>query len=216
MKSGIYQIRNTVNGKLYIGSSHDIKFRWKQHKSSLRRNKHHSLILQRAWNKYGEDCFEFEVIKDVEIESLIESEQFYFDMLNPDYNVSKKAGRVTHDEAFKQRLAERNRTTKKGRKMPEGWAEAHSLLMKGKPTFNWTDEMKKKLSDLHKGKNFRPGIRICTAETRNKLSVAAKGKPGRTVWTDEMKERASLAQKKSILVKHLWKWVTAQEINRIN
>ena len=32
MKSGIYQITNTINGKFYIGSAKDIDWRWTEHK----------------------------------------------------------------------------------------------------------------------------------------------------------------------------------------
>lgn len=44
---------------MYVGSSVDIKRRFKEHKSSLRLNKHYSTYLQNAWNKYGEKEFAF-------------------------------------------------------------------------------------------------------------------------------------------------------------
>lgn len=53
----IYAIRNTVNGNAYIGSTTNYKSRWFTHKSLLRKGKHHSFILQRAWDKYGEAAF---------------------------------------------------------------------------------------------------------------------------------------------------------------
>lgn len=63
---GIYKIQNSINGKVYIGSSKDIYRRWSDHKSSLKRNAHHSYKLQRAWNKYGADNFTFDIIQIVE------------------------------------------------------------------------------------------------------------------------------------------------------
>jgi predicted GIY-YIG superfamily endonuclease len=51
--SGIYYIKNITNNKLYIGSSKDILKRFYEHKRLLRHNKHHSIRLQRAWDKYG-------------------------------------------------------------------------------------------------------------------------------------------------------------------
>lgn len=42
---GIYKIENTVNGKVYIGQSVDIKKRWKAHRSELCNN---TLIDKRA------------------------------------------------------------------------------------------------------------------------------------------------------------------------
>lgn len=48
--TGIYSIE--INNKLYIGSSYDIKGRWRQHKSDLKNNRHHNAHLQAAYNKY--------------------------------------------------------------------------------------------------------------------------------------------------------------------
>jgi len=60
MASGIYQIKNTLNGKFYVGSAVNIKQRWSTHISSLNKNNHHSGHLQNAWNKYGVDIEEEE------------------------------------------------------------------------------------------------------------------------------------------------------------
>lgn len=91
--SGIYQIRNTINGHVYIGSAVDTEGRFRLHKSSLSKNKHHSIHLQRAWNKYGASNFVFEILEEINIaEDLIVREQFYFDDRNPEYNICKTAG----------------------------------------------------------------------------------------------------------------------------
>jgi group I intron endonuclease len=61
---GVYKITNTVNGKVYIGSTTiDIETRWGVHRSALRTGKHYNKHLQRAWNRYGESAFTFEVIE---------------------------------------------------------------------------------------------------------------------------------------------------------
>lgn len=57
--AGIYAIVNLVNNKQYIGSTENLRFRFNAHKRLLREQKHHSYKLQRAYNKYGEGCFEF-------------------------------------------------------------------------------------------------------------------------------------------------------------
>lgn len=59
----IYKIRNVVNGKFYVGSTINQKQRFDDHRRLLRKGKHHCKHLQAAWNKYGEDCFKFEVIE---------------------------------------------------------------------------------------------------------------------------------------------------------
>ena len=98
---GIYKITNETTGKFYIGSSNDIKDRWREHTCCLRRNKHHSQHLQRSWNKYGEENFEFEIIELVESnKELLPKEQGWMDKTqcyNRDigYNVSKSATGVS-------------------------------------------------------------------------------------------------------------------------
>jgi group I intron endonuclease len=52
-KSGIYQIKNLVSGKLYVGSAVNIARRWNGHVSDLNAQKHRNQILQRSWDKYG-------------------------------------------------------------------------------------------------------------------------------------------------------------------
>ena len=81
---GIYKIINTINNKIYIGQSIDIKRRWNDHKSELRRNAHYNIYLQQSWNKYGEENFIFEVIefnKKFTNEDLNELEIYYIDKL---------------------------------------------------------------------------------------------------------------------------------------
>lgn len=61
----IYRIRNVVNQKFYVGSTINMKERTRTHRNKLRRNTHHTPHLQAAWNKYGEECFVFEVVEEV-------------------------------------------------------------------------------------------------------------------------------------------------------
>jgi group I intron endonuclease len=65
--SGIYKILNKINGKYYIGSSKNINVgysgRFNRHKRELKYNKHINSHLQNAWNKYGEQNFNFLIIE---------------------------------------------------------------------------------------------------------------------------------------------------------
>ena len=98
-KSGIYQIRNLVNNKIYIGSAEEFYRRKNyEHFYSLRKNKHVNHKLQNAFNKYGEQNFIFEVIEFVENEDkLLEYEQYWmdkFNVVNKGYNIQLMAGKV--------------------------------------------------------------------------------------------------------------------------
>jgi len=78
--SGIYAITNLESGKTYIGSTKSFVERWKEHRKLLRHSVHFNLHLQHAWNKYGEDTFEFGVLEYLDnIEDLIRAEQFWMD-----------------------------------------------------------------------------------------------------------------------------------------
>lgn len=79
MKSGIYQILNTVNGKIYIGSTTNLRARKSGHFTALSRGRHENPRLQNAWNLYGSDVWVFEVLELCPTEQLLILEQRYLD-----------------------------------------------------------------------------------------------------------------------------------------
>lgn len=87
--SGIYLIKNKVNNKVYIGSSINIYFRWKIHVWSLNKNlKRANDRLKNAWNKYGEQSFEFSILEVCDKNEFVERETYYineYNSLNPNY-----------------------------------------------------------------------------------------------------------------------------------
>lgn len=106
--SGIYRIICKVNNKQYIGSACNIQIRKQNHFSYLKRNKHHSILLQRAYNKYGKDNFYFEILAYCPKEYLIKLEQWFLDNMKPEYNIQKIAGSnlgYKHTEATKKKLS---------------------------------------------------------------------------------------------------------------
>jgi len=99
-KTGVYQIKNLVNDKVYIGSasrvtkhgcSYGFTGRFSKHLSMLKNNKHHSKYLQNAWNKYGEKNFKFEILAECPSEYCLKLEQWFIDNLNPEYNMNPNA-----------------------------------------------------------------------------------------------------------------------------
>ena len=59
---GIYEIKNLVNGKVYIGQSIDIRSRWIMHKWELNSGRHNNSHLQRAWDKHNRQ-FSFSILE---------------------------------------------------------------------------------------------------------------------------------------------------------
>ena len=89
---GIYTITHKTSGHAYLGSSVNIKNRWQNHLSDLRRDAHHSPALQNAYNKYGKAAFEFEVVMTCHPDLLWYYEQQFLDHYKPYYNVSPNVG----------------------------------------------------------------------------------------------------------------------------
>ena len=81
--------------KIYIGQSRNIYKRWYQHTYTLNSKQHRNSYLQRAWNKYGQDSFKFEVIDKCNIDTLDDKEQYYiqkFNSMDKDYGFNLDSG----------------------------------------------------------------------------------------------------------------------------
>ena len=76
--TGIYKITNKINGHAYIGYAKDIEERWKEHiRASKNDTRQASKLLYLAFNKYGIDNFNFEVIEQCSLEQLQEREIYW-------------------------------------------------------------------------------------------------------------------------------------------
>lgn len=94
-KSGIYYWKNKITGKLYVGSAVNLTRRLNEYfnpkaleKSLLTKNsKIYSSLL-----KNGYENFSLGILEYCELSLLINREQYYIDLLNPEYNILKVAG----------------------------------------------------------------------------------------------------------------------------
>ena len=84
--SAVYKMTNTVICDFYIGSSKDVKRRWKEHKCQSIWNKCPNKQLYKDMKKYGTDKFEIQILEEVEPEHLKQKEQQFIEMLKPTYN----------------------------------------------------------------------------------------------------------------------------------
>ena len=62
----MFQIRNIVNGKIFVGSSVNLDAIWNRNKSELKFTGHPNTALQADWNKFGEENFRFEILSEIE------------------------------------------------------------------------------------------------------------------------------------------------------
>jgi group I intron endonuclease len=105
--SGVFQIKNLVNGKIYLGSSLNLEGPLNKHRFLLKINGHPSKELQQDWNEMGPDQFTFEIVETVQIsdhpnfnlkDELTLLEEIWLEKLQPfgerGYNASTKIREV--------------------------------------------------------------------------------------------------------------------------
>lgn len=89
----IYKIVNIRDKKFYLGSSTDFFNRVKRHKRDFKFNRHHNIYLQRIFNKYGSEIFQYEILKICNSKNRIKIEQSFLDKIDftKAYNISNTA-----------------------------------------------------------------------------------------------------------------------------
>lgn len=129
IKTGIYSIKfnNSINHKVYIGSSGSINYkngylgiktRWIKHLNSLRGGTHYSKKLQHAYNKYGEGCMIFTVIEECDPENCLILEDYYiekYDSFKNGYNTKPKATSCLGYSPSAETIAKTKKTKRKRR-----------------------------------------------------------------------------------------------------
>ena len=110
-QSCVYEIVNVINSNRYIGSTVDFDARSKSHLIHLARGDHVNTHLQRAFDLYGKENFEFRVLENITRGELSEREQFHIDSCNFDslYNVLPVVGSrlgVKHKDETRAKISE--------------------------------------------------------------------------------------------------------------
>lgn len=202
----IYVILNTQNNKVYIGQSINLRKRWRNHKTSLRRGDHPNRHLQAAWNKYGEKSFKFKKLEYCLIEEIDAREQHYLDIYMPRgmcYNnaidAKVPARGLSPSAETRRKLSEAGKghivSAETRRKLSEATKNSSPELVRkradARKGFKFTEESRRKMSESQKK---RPPI---SDETREKLSKAALGKK-RGPMSDEQRQKLSEAGKRRV------------------
>jgi hypothetical protein len=79
----VYQIVNNQNGRIYIGETMRGELRWKEHLTSLKGGYHPNADLQADFNNFGEEAFEWRIIKELpkDREILAKEEKLHIDKM---------------------------------------------------------------------------------------------------------------------------------------
>jgi group I intron endonuclease len=96
----IYKITNTVNQKIYIGSTKFFYNRFSNYKSIKGESVASGRLLVAAISKYGLEKFEFEIVEIPTEENRFDREQYWIDLLKPftpiGYNLAKNAIQIPY------------------------------------------------------------------------------------------------------------------------
>lgn len=152
-------IRCKPNGKVYVGQSTNIKRRFNEHKSKLRRNIHNNELLQNDWNIYGEDNFEFEILQECIKEQLDELEIENIDKFNSFENGYNETIGGNKGTTMSEESCRKMSTIRKGKRC----GEENSFYGK-----RHSEVSKKKMSESHKGRKL-------SEETKKKLTESSRG-----------------------------------------
>lgn len=107
-KSGIYQISNIIDDRVYIGSTRNLRDRFRHHKRQLIKGSNPSILLQRFCSKYGIDTLKFTVIEIIEEDKLLEREEYFLNIYNCKFNAMLTPVRVKgykHKEETREKMS---------------------------------------------------------------------------------------------------------------
>lgn len=147
--SGIYIIVCIKSDNIYIGSSNNLQKRWNEHQRRLNKSDHDNSHLQRAWNKYGAQAFQFKVLEYCSIDQLDEREQHYIKIYKTRgicYNITD-GGRGTKGVVRSSETRAKMSVAAIGRKHTGETREKLRLMNTGK---HHTSETRMKLSEISK------------------------------------------------------------------
>lgn len=130
-KCGVYRWTNLTNGNSYIGSSVNLEKRLKGYisiyflQSEIKKGRS---LINSSLLKYGYSNFTLQILEYCDTCEAVSREQYYLDLLKPDYNILFTAGSwlgSKHSEEAKAKMSavkkgNQNATGGKGRKRAEG------------------------------------------------------------------------------------------------
>lgn len=173
--SCIYTITNKINNKVYVGRSIDYYTRKCTHKKSLERNCHKNEHLQAAWNKYGKENFEFDVLEKHDPEFLPSMEHWWCNMLNTynrKYGYNTLINKPNGSHSIKEETREKLRISQLGRKHTEESKKRMSVAKEGKKQSE--EYIEKRISKIRGKKRSKEAVE------NMKLGMKNGKKPNRT------------------------------------
>lgn len=183
MKYYIYKITCIPQNKVYVGQTKNKRKRIDEHKYDLRHNIHHSVYMQRAFNKYGESNFKFEIIEACNELNVDEKERYwisYYNSTDKNFGFNSESGGnkyKTLSEETKRKIGAKNKIHYPKNKLKLNSKESvikRSISNTGKKR---SDEFRKRMSEIASnriGENNSFYGKKHSEETKKKISEANK------------------------------------------
>ena len=173
-KVGVYRFFNLTNGKSYVGSSSNLARRFREYLSiyylELQLEKGRSSICT-ALLKHGYSSFQLEILEYCTPDKVIEREQYFIDLLKPEYNILTTAG--------------------------SSLGHLHTDETKAKMSLAWTEERKKKhlefLNRLNASQEHQERLKQLNLNRKGSAKPEGSGRPSFQIEVFD-----TLTQEKSI------------------
>lgn len=185
--SGVYGLRNKLNGKWYVGVSKDITKRWYKAYELMQCKK--QLKIYNALKKYGYENFEKIILEECDRPMFKERETYWiskYDSVDNGYNIihgsasGERPLGIRMSEETKRKIGDANRghrhtddarrrmsESRRGKPKPEGFGEKVAEALRG---VKHTDERRRNISQSLVGKPK------WSEEDKRKMSEARTGK----------------------------------------
>jgi group I intron endonuclease len=180
LNSGIYQIRNLVNGKRYIGSTCNFIKRKYAHFKNLEEGVSENNYLQRSYNKYGKENFVFEIL------CYCEKDRFYLITIENNYILFYKTNteefgynlRISAESNLGMKMSEESREKRRGKIYPVEYRRKQSASGRGKKHIfkNGTNPSKKEKIIIHPPERKEKDRKMSETKTGKKLNLTNERK----------------------------------------
>ena len=184
----LYEIKNKINDKRYIGQSIKVRSRLLHHINLLNKNEHPNKHLQNSWNHHGAECFTFKVLEYCTIEDLDKKEDYYIakyksnnSQFGFNYRVDNKTNRGLKwslEQREKMNIAMARNPWFHNHEIPQSTMEKAWEASRNKV---WTQEEREKHSKILKGTKVADTSKM-------KLAQRGEGNPACKITEETAKE----------------------------
>lgn len=166
--TGIYGLRNKINGKWYVGQSLNVKKRWRKYR---RYDCKSQRKLLGAMKKYGIDSFDMVLLEECDgVSWILDYREMYwirhYDSIENGYNIREGGSHGKMSLESRKRMS----VAGKGKKKPSRSADYLEHMRMAQMGKKQSEETKRKRSLAMKGRKMPPR----SEEHRRRISEAAK------------------------------------------